>query len=36
MYDGELVKYVVKNNRIVEIIGNGKKAEEMRDVLCGK
>ena len=28
--DGELMKYVVKNNRIVEIIGNGKKAEEMR------
>jgi leucyl aminopeptidase (aminopeptidase T) len=28
--DGELMKYVVKNNRIVDIIGNGKKAEEMR------
>jgi leucyl aminopeptidase (aminopeptidase T) len=28
-YDGELLKYVVKNNRIVEIIGNGKKADEM-------
>lgn len=28
--NGELMKYVVKNNRIVEIIGNGKKAEEMR------
>jgi len=29
-YDGELVKYIVKNNKIVEIIGDGKKAEEMR------
>ena len=28
--NGELMKYVVKNNRIIEIIGNGKKAEEMR------
>jgi len=28
--NGELMKYVVKNNRIVEIIGNGKKAEKMR------
>jgi aminopeptidase len=28
--NGELMKYVVKNNRIVDIIGNGKKAEEMR------
>ena len=24
------MKYIVKNNRIVEIIGEGKKAEEMR------
>ncbi|VVB59117.1 Uncharacterised protein [uncultured archaeon] len=29
-FNGELMKYVVKNNRIIEIIGNGKKAEEMR------
>jgi len=29
MYDGELVKYIIKNNRIDEIIGKGKKAEEM-------
>jgi hypothetical protein len=28
--NGELMKYIVKNNRIVEIIGEGKKAEEMR------
>jgi leucyl aminopeptidase (aminopeptidase T) len=28
--DGELVRYTVKNNKIVEIIGTGKKAEEMR------
>jgi leucyl aminopeptidase (aminopeptidase T) len=28
--NGELMKYVVKNNRIVEIIGNGKTADEMR------
>jgi aminopeptidase len=27
---GELMKYVVKNNRIVDIIGNGMQAEEMR------
>jgi leucyl aminopeptidase (aminopeptidase T) len=29
-YDKELVKYIIKNNRIVDIIGNGRKAEEMR------
>ena len=29
-YDGELVKYIIKNNKIVEIIGEGKKADEMR------
>jgi leucyl aminopeptidase (aminopeptidase T) len=29
-YDGELVKYIIKNNRIVEIIGDGEKAEKMR------
>jgi aminopeptidase len=28
--NAELMKYVVKNNKIVDIIGNGKKAEEMR------
>jgi len=28
--EGELLKFVVKNNRIVNIIGTGKKAEEMR------
>jgi len=30
IYKGELVKYIIENNRIVEIIGNGNKAEEMR------
>jgi leucyl aminopeptidase (aminopeptidase T) len=30
IYNGELVKYIIKNNRIVEIIGDGKKADEMR------
>jgi len=30
VYDKELVKYRVRNNRIVEIIGDGKKSEEMR------
>ena len=30
IYNGELVKYVIKNNRIVEVIGDGKKADEMR------
>ena len=29
-YDGELIKFVVKNNRIVEVVGDGKKAEKMR------
>jgi len=29
-YDGELVKFVIKNNKIVEVVGDGKKAEEMR------
>lgn len=29
-YNGELVKYVIKNNRIVDIIGSGEKAEKMR------
>jgi hypothetical protein len=29
-YDDKLVKYKIKNNRIVEIIGDGKKAEKMR------
>ena len=29
-YDEEIVKYVIKNNRIVKIIGNSRKAEEMR------
>lgn len=28
-YNGNLVKYVVENNRIVDITGKGKKAEEM-------
>jgi leucyl aminopeptidase (aminopeptidase T) len=28
--DGELIRYKIKNNRIVEIIGEGEKAEEMR------
>ena len=30
-YEGELVKYVIKNNIIVEIIGDGKKAGEMQN-----
>jgi leucyl aminopeptidase (aminopeptidase T) len=30
VYEGELIKYIVKNNKIVEIIGDGKKAEEMK------
>ena len=29
-YDDEIVKFVVKKNSIVELIGNGRKAEEMR------
>ena len=29
-YDRELIKYVIKNNKIVDIIGNGKKAVEMK------
>ena len=29
-YDGELIKYIIKNNKIVEVIGNSKKANEMR------
>jgi len=32
-YNGELVKYIVENNRIVDIIGEGKKADEMRTFL---
>jgi aminopeptidase len=31
IYDEELVKYIIKNNRIVGISGDGKKADEMRD-----
>jgi leucyl aminopeptidase (aminopeptidase T) len=30
IYNGELVKYIIKNNRINEVVGDGKKAEEMR------
>lgn len=29
-YDSELVKYIIKSNKIVEIIGEGEKADEMR------
>ena len=29
-YDNELVKFVIENNRIVDIKGKGKKADEMR------
>lgn len=29
-YDGELIKFVVKNNRIVEVKGAGGKAEKMK------
>jgi len=28
--DGELMKFKIKNNKIIEIIGQGKKADEMR------
>lgn len=30
-YDNEIVKYVVKNNKIVEIINDGTKAKEMKN-----
>jgi len=30
-YNGELVRYVIKNNKIADIIGNGEKAKEMRE-----
>ena len=30
-YDGELVKYIVEENKIVEVVGKGKKAEERRN-----
>ena len=30
MYNGDLLKFIIKNNRIVDIIGKGKKANEMR------
>lgn len=30
-YDNEIIKYVVKNNKIVEIIDDGIKAEEMKN-----
>ena len=29
-YGGELVKYIIRQNRIVEVLGNGRKADEMR------
>jgi len=29
-YDGELVKYEIVKNKIIKIIGEGLKAEEMR------
>jgi hypothetical protein len=29
-YDGELVKYVVENNKIVDVLGEGKQADEKR------
>jgi len=29
-YDEELVKYIIKNNRIVDIIGNGKKQKKCK------
>jgi leucyl aminopeptidase (aminopeptidase T) len=29
-YDEGIVKFVIKNNKIVDVIGKGKKAEEMR------
>jgi leucyl aminopeptidase (aminopeptidase T) len=29
IYNGELVKYIIKNNRIVKVVGDGKKAEGM-------
>lgn len=30
-YDGELVKFVIENNSIVDIVGSGKNAEKMRE-----
>jgi leucyl aminopeptidase (aminopeptidase T) len=33
-YDGELVLYEVKRNNIVEVVGDGPKAREMRDYLA--
>jgi leucyl aminopeptidase (aminopeptidase T) len=30
VYEEELLKYIIKNNRIAEIIGDSKKADEMR------
>jgi len=30
-YNEKILKYVVKNNKVVEIIGDGNKAEEMRN-----
>ena len=35
-YSGEQVKYVIKNNIIKEIIGDGKKAKEMRKLFEAK
>jgi len=32
---GELMKYVIEENKIVDIIGNGKKADEMRIFYAG-
>jgi leucyl aminopeptidase (aminopeptidase T) len=29
-YDKELLRYIIKNNKIIKIIGKGKKADEMR------
>jgi len=29
-YGEEIIKYIIKNNRIVEVIGNSRKAKEMR------
>ena len=34
IYNGELVKHVVKNNRMVEVIGKGKNAEARRNFLA--
>jgi leucyl aminopeptidase (aminopeptidase T) len=35
-YTGELIRYIIENNRIIQINGNGKKAEEMKNFFSEK